>query len=189
MIAMSDFQRVVRALGAQAIDDIEWSEHVQAPTHPDEFALEAAFVICNSGMKNTIARTIFDRCRGALLNDVPVWTVFGHKGKAEAIERIWRDRVVLLKAYHAAPDKLSFLVELPWIGEITKYHLAKNFGVDCVKPDVHLARLAIAHGTTPHDLCADLARQTRLRVATVDVVLWRACANGVIDSRTGRIAA
>jgi hypothetical protein len=30
---------------------------------------------------------------------------------------------------------------MPWIGKITKYHLAKNYGVDCASPD------AICHQT------------------------------------------
>lgn len=32
------------------------------------------------------------------------------------------------------------------------------------------------------------AQETGYRIATVDTVLWRACANGVINSRTGEIA-
>ena len=69
----------------------------------------------------------------------------------------------------------------------TKYHLAKNCGADVAKPDVHLQRLAEAHGTTVHDLCADLASRTGYRIATIDLVLWRACANGVLDARTARL--
>ncbi len=37
-------------------------------------------------------------------------------------------------------DKLS---SLPYIGNITKFHLGRNIGIlDCVKPDLHLVRMA-----------------------------------------------
>jgi hypothetical protein len=151
--------------------------------------MEAIFVICNSGMRYTVARSIFERCRGAIADGQPVIEVFGHAGKAAAIEAIWRDREQLLAAYLAAADKLAFLEALPWIGGITKYHLAKNFGADVAKPDVHLQRLADREGCTVQALCERLASEQGLRVAAVDTVLWRACANGVLNSRTGSIQA
>lgn len=36
---------------------------------------------------------------------------------------------------------------LPFVGAITKYQPAKNFGVSVVKPDLHLCRLAGIHRT------------------------------------------
>ena len=82
---------------------------------------------------------------------------------------------------------LDFCDSLPWIGGITKYHLAKNFGAQVAKPDVHLVRLAEREGCAPQQLCERLAAATGWRVITVDTLLWRACANGFIDSRTGEI--
>jgi hypothetical protein len=181
MISLMEFRRIIGALGPQGREDFNWAESVTRPEDADAFATEAIFVICNSGMKNTIARVIFERCHAALLDGAPVLSVFGHKGKAAAIETIWRDRRDLFERFAASPAPLDFLESLPWIGSITKFHLARNFGVDCVKPDVHLARLARVHETTPHELCAVLAKQTGYRIGTVDVLLWRACANGVID--------
>jgi hypothetical protein len=187
MITAADFLQLVDLLGEQAEDDIAWAQSLVDPTDPDTFALETVFVICNSGMKNTVARGIFDRCTAALQGGQPVFDVFKHPGKAAAIETIWRDRGQLLVGYLAASDKLAFLEALPWIGGITKYHLAKNFGADVAKPDVHLQRLADREGCTAQALCERLAVQLGLRVAAVDTVLWRACANGVLNSRTGTI--
>lgn len=185
MISKADLCALINQLGQQAVDDIAWAEALQPPADPDDFATEAIFVICNSGMKNTVARGIYDRCAAALVSGRPVFEVFKHPGKAAAIETIWRDRVQLLAGYLAAGDKLAFCESLPWIGGITKYHLAKNFGADVAKPDVHLQRLADREGCTAQALCERLAAESGLRVATVDTLLWRACANGVIDSRTG----
>jgi hypothetical protein len=188
MLTLDQFHCVIRALGQQAQEDIAWAESLALPTTPAQFASEVIFVICNSGMKNTVARMIFDRCCVALQACTPVFEVFKHPGKAAAIEAIWRDRKPLLEALVAAPDKLAFCESLPWIGGITKYHLAKNFGLDVAKPDVHLQRLADLEGVTAQALCERLAAATGYRVATVDTLIWRACANGIINSRTGALA-
>lgn len=187
MLSAADFARIRSALGQQAEDDIEWARDLQEPVNPDFFAAETIFVICNSGMKHTVALGIFGRVIEALHAGTPVGKVFGHSGKVEAICYVWQERDRLLAEYRAAQDKLAYLESLPWIGQITKYHLAKNFGADVAKPDVHLQRLADREGCTPQQLCERLAAETGLRVAAVDTVLWRACARGVLNSRTGEI--
>jgi hypothetical protein len=192
VITPEQFRAVLAALGDQGMEDVAWSEALRVPDNADDFAQEAIFVICNSGMKNTVARLIFNRCLGALFDGRSVLDVFRHKGKAAAIEKIWTDRDGLLSNYlsrQTDADRLEMLAALPWIGSITKYHLAKNFGVDVAKPDVHLQRLADREGCTAQALCDRLAGEVGLRAATVDVVLWRACANGVINSRTGELQA
>src|SRR3546814_7927752 len=72
-----------------ASDDIQWAENTKPPEHAEEFATETIFVICNSGMKHTIARKIFDKCMEAIANGVSCATVFGHKGKSAAMDHIW----------------------------------------------------------------------------------------------------
>ncbi len=189
MITAADFHHIRALLGQQAEDDIAWAEGLRPPVDCEQFAMEAISVICNSGMKNTVARGIFQRCRDALAEEKPVREVFKHPGKAAAIDSIWRNRELRFFDYCYADDKLAYLETLPWIGGITKYHLAKNFGADVAKPDVHLQRLADRECCTVQALCERLAEATGLRVAAVDTVLWRACANGVLNSRTGEIRA
>lgn len=188
MITENDFLQLVELLGKQAEEDIRWAESIEPPSTPLAFALETIFVICNSGMKNTVARGIYERVTQALREGAPVANVFGHPGKAAAIETIWTARYELYGGYLASTDKLAFLESLPWIGGITKYHLAKNFGLQFAKPDVHLQRLADREGCTAQLLCEQLAAATGFKVATIDTVLWRACANGVLNSRTGELA-
>lgn len=183
------FARVIGALGEQGADDIAWSEGIKPPADAEDFALEAIFVICNSGMKNTVARGIYERVRAALYRNETPHSVFGHEGKASAMLVIWANRQGLFDCYNRAPDKVAFCASLPWIGNITKYHLAKNFGAQVAKPDVHLQRLADREGTTAQALCERLAAVSGYKVATVDVLLWRACANGIINSRTGEVFA
>jgi hypothetical protein len=77
---------------------------------------------------------------------------------------------------------VAFLAKLAWIGPITKFHLAKNFGGNFAKPDVHLNRLAEAEGTTAQELYDRLAEESGYRAATIDLILWRACADKIIHS-------
>ncbi|TCU34078.1 hypothetical protein [Rhizobium azibense] len=189
MISVDQFRFIQSALGQQGMDDIAWSENIKPPESAEDFAFEAIFVICNSGMKNTIARRIYDRVAEQISIGKPVREVFGHPGKAAAIETIWLNRADLFARYFTAADKVEFCASLPWIGGITKFHLAKNFGADVAKPDVHLQRLAEREGVTAQLLCERLAEATGYRAATVDVLLWRACANGIINSRTGEVFA
>lgn len=164
-------------------EEIAWAEGVKAPENAEDFAGEAIWVILCSGMKEQIARKISDKVWSAIRAGEPVRSVFGHDGKAAAIETIWRDRERLFQSFKLANDKVEFCQRLPWIGDITKWHLAKNYGVDCAKPDIHLSRLAIHYGTTPAGLCADLAKASGDRIATVDLVIWRACNLEIIKTR------
>lgn len=181
---VAEFERLVVAVREAGYGhDLDWSENAKPPADAEAFASEAIYVICNSGMKFEIARQIYDRVMPAVRRGEPARSAFGHPGKAGAIDTIWRDREALLEGYLAAADKVEFCGGLPWVGPITKFHLAKSFGADVAKPDVHLVRLAKHAGTTPQELCERLGAATGLRVATVDIVLWRACAIGIVKSR------
>ena len=188
-----DDRRLLHAVAARlcasgvAEEDVSWSEGCGPPADPQAFALETAFVICNSGMQNRIAAVIYRKVRAALLAGTPVRDAFGHPGKAAAIETIWRTRDELFAGYMEADDKVAFCRGIPWIGGITCYHLAKNFGAQVAKPDVHLQRLADRHGTDAQTLCEILAERTGFGVATIDLILWRACADGILDARTGAL--
>ncbi len=166
--------------------DIDWSESLRPVTDADVFGREYAFVICNSGMKAQVARAIYSRIMEALVVGASAKSVFGHPGKAGAIDRGWHERKAWLDAYLAAEDKLTFLGALPWIGETTKFHLAKNLGVDVAKPDRHLQRVADVYGLSVDQLCAELSSASGDRVATVDYVIWRACNLGILPSHEAK---
>ncbi len=168
-------------------DIVIWTEGLRPPRNAREFALEAIYVICNSGMRFSVANGIYWKCVRALRRRQSATAVFGHPGKAPAIDFIWKNRRVLYAAYEIAENKVAYCAGLPWIGPVTKFHLAKNLGLDFAKPDVHLARLAAAERTTVVALCERLAAQTGYRVTTIDSVLWRACADGFLDSASYRV--
>jgi hypothetical protein len=102
---------------------------------------------------------------------------FSHPGKVNAIAancgmlaeqglEAWKDG---LRAHGP-----TWLMRFRYIGPVTCWHLAKNVGLDVVKPDRHLVRMARASGTRdPSSLCALFAGVTGDRLAVVDLVLWR----------------
>lgn len=183
MITLKRFRKLEAALRAHGYGPmIEWSESIQPPADAEAYAAAAIYVICNSGMKNSVAAPIAERCIDAVAAGTPAATVFGHPGKSAAIDRIWEDRLQLFGRYILAEAKLDVLAELPWIGPVTRYHLAKNLGANVAKPDVHLERLARGDKTTTRTLCKRLARWSGYRVATIDSILWRACADGLLSS-------
>lgn len=183
MITLKRFRRIDLLLRSAGFsDDIDWSEAVPRATTPEEFADHAIYVICNSGMKNSVAEPIYERCMSALHGGKRVRRVFGHPGKSKAIQKIWRDRELFFVAYLLSNEPVGFLQRLPWVGPVTSYHLAKNLGADVAKPDVHLERIARRDKTSTHKLCRRLARESGYRIATIDTVLWRACAEGLLNS-------
>lgn len=184
MITLRRFRRLERALQeAGYANDSIWPEAIMPPSTAEEFAQSAIYVIVNSGMKYGVAQQIYKRCIEKLYAGGKARKVFGHPGKAKAIDTIWKHREELFAAFLEAEDKLDFCASLRWIGPVTRYHLAKDLGVDVAKPDVHLARLARRDRTTVERLCRRLAKDACCRVATVDTILWRACATGILDSR------
>lgn len=158
--------------------EVAWSESIAPAQNALVFWSEFAWVVLNSGMKNQVARRIWVRVRPAVLSGGSASDVFGHRGKAAAIEHVYHQRDRLLVAYQASTDPIAFLRTLPWIGSITCWHLAKNYGFDCTKPDRHLVRIAGQEGVDA--LCRRLASATGHRVATVDLVIWRAANLGLI---------
>jgi len=172
-----------RLIEAGYSEEIAWAETVGSPKDSWTFFCEYAWVVINSGMKNQVAWGIWINIKETLrCGEGLVSSVFRHPGKAAAIQKMWDERHFWFAKYCRIPvqERLNWLQTLPWIGPITKYHLAKNLGMDVCKPDRHLMRIATKHQLTPEDLCSILARETGNRIGTVDYVIWRAANLGWI---------
>ena len=161
-------------------NDVDWADDLKPCTEASGFFCEYVFVVVNSGMKAQIARGIYNKIMKALNDGSPVSDAFGHPGKRKAILHVLSQYHRLFEQYQEAEDKLEFLKSLPWIGDITKYHLAKNLGHDVVKPDRHLVRIAKKYKTTPTAMCQKLADRLSEKLVTVDTVIWRAANLGLI---------
>jgi hypothetical protein len=115
--------------GASAFQgDISGAE-MPAPETADEFAQHVIETICHASVTPAIGRRTFERCMRALSFDSTARVGLRHPAKAEAIDRVWRERDRLFEEYTASPDKLRFLATLPWIGPVTKHSLARRLGV------------------------------------------------------------
>lgn len=161
--------------------EIEWIANIQPCYSSLDFFEEAVWVILNSGMKEQIARQIWKRIKNAWEEGQPTSSAFGHKGKVAAIDFIRKNRQDIFDQYFGSAEPLEFLESLPFIGKITKYHLAKNLGIDCVKPDRHLVRLAAQYKfQDAFEFCRSISNDTGDKVSMVDMVLWRSANLGWI---------
>lgn len=172
-------------------DEWEWGQTVQPPVDADDFAGQAIWVVCCSGFREQAARVTERKVRQALRSGQSARTVFPRSPKGPAIDRLWNEReerfaqLQALLSGGAVPEAvICWVALLPFVGGVTlRYHFAKNLGVDCAKPDRWLCRLAGVPEDWPHerrflaamDVCRPLAAATGDRIATVDLVLWRAC--------------
>ena len=140
-----------------------------------DFFVEYVYVVCNSGMKNQVAEKIFQRYMNQGI--VAIKHPLKKKAILEAEQNYekWFETLKIRKQHHT---ELDFLETLPHIGKITKYHLARNLGLDVAKPDRHMQKLADLFGyTDPNHMCIDIYAVTNgeYRVGTIDVILWRYC--------------
>ncbi|TPK87047.1 hypothetical protein FJ936_06780 [Mesorhizobium sp. B2-4-13] len=104
-----------------------------------------------------------------------VGETFGHPGKRKAINKVMSNRSEFFQSFKLAwangpAEVIEFCETLPYVGGITKYHLAKNLGVDVAKPDVWLERVAVSSGEPVQELRARLSQLAGDSVSTVDYV-------------------
>src|SRR3712207_5262644 len=115
--------------GASAFQgDISGAETATSET-ADEFAQHVIETICHASVTPAIGRRTFERCMRALSVSSTARVGFRHPAKAEAVDRVWRERERLFEEYMASPDKLRYLATLPWIGPVTKHSLARRLGI------------------------------------------------------------
>ncbi len=161
-------------------NEIKWATNLTKCLDITRFISEYICVVINSGMKAQIASIIIDRVFGALKAGTDLHDAFRHKGKVNAILYVLANQKTVFNEYFLVREDLTtvlpFLGSLPYIGKITKFHLARNLGFDCIKPDRHLVRIAKQYNLSPEKLCENLSNQTGDRLGVVDAVLWR-CAN------------
>jgi hypothetical protein len=173
-------------------DELAWQESACLDgLESARFMREATWVILNSGMSERVVRQKYPFVLAAFERFESTTDIaadprryieaaaqhFGHWAKLRAITEVCR-RVADLSSARLrdmlSDDPITFLMELPYIGPVTAFHLAKNLGLDVAKPDRHLVRLAADTGyDSAEQLCSAIAAVTGDRVAVVDLVLWR----------------
>lgn len=155
------------------------------------FYAELAWCVYNGGMSERIIRSKWPALRSvyhefdpdAVVEDQKVLDnalkVFNHRGKANAVisaaHKTIKDRPIGKRlASMADKEILEYLQTYPFIGPVTRYHVARNCGLDVVKPDVHLVRLSEFLGyKSPDALVNEIAVFANERKGLIDYVLWR----------------
>ncbi|MGO9414638.1 MAG: hypothetical protein ACLP51_05790 [Syntrophobacteraceae bacterium] len=180
-----------KVISAGFADEIAWSQNVKAPETVNVFIWEYVWIVICSGMKYTVARKIEDKVIRALRHGQRIYpvdkTVFGHALKCEAIQKAWDRQHEYFGKFQRVKDDpkavMEFITTLPYTrGPIIRWHFAKNLGLDVAKPDRHLQRIADFYDTTPQALCEKMSKESGDRIATVDMVLWRAAEQGFINT-------
>lgn len=150
---------------------------------PGGFVYEYIYVILNSGISAKSAKKIYDRVIKAMETDPENWTdeIPNVPWKKSAICRAvadGQDWFEVIKAT-APEERIKVIRTLPGMeGDALGYHLARNMGIDTVKPDRHLKRLAARFDyRNPMEMCLDIQSdfEKKLKLGTIDYILWRYC--------------
>ena len=172
--------------------EVDWQDDLSfKKIEESDFLREAAWVVLGSGMREAVVRRKFDEFSRAFLGwesaaaivenkafcRVTALSCFAHTRKIDGILAI-ADHVAAVgytSVRRSIEDVgLEYLERFPFIGPITRYHLAKNIGLDVAKPDRHLVRISKASGFSSAELmCRTIADLVGEKVAVVDIVLWR----------------
>lgn len=173
-----------------ALEAIEPLNPLEAVSE-SRFLRELAWVILCGGIAESVVRKVFPAITESFLDWQSAEEIaerssecvgsatihFRHEKKIEAIAS--SARIVHLRSFSAVRDgilrdPLGSLMEFPFIGPTTVFHLAKNIGVRVAKPDRHLTRLASANGFDDvQAFCGRISVFLGEDIRKVDSVLWR----------------
>jgi len=153
-------------------EEVDWCSNIRFETVTiDDFFREYVWVVLNAGLKEQVARKIFKK----YITTGDLETI-NHLKKRESIKWMLNNCERCFDSLQKVPDKVEYFKTLPFIGDVTKYHLARNLGIDTVKPDRHLVRLAKRFGfKSPLEMCKAIQDITEERLGVIDVILWRHC--------------
>ncbi len=189
------WEHVKAAIESAAPERVAYFRNLPGPAEiSDQFFLsELAWVVYNAGFREETVWAKWPGLSKAFLDFNPlrlaaapyyvtileVRRVFNHFRKARAVmdaaRRVAADSPVGARlAAMSTEEALAYLQTYPFIGPVTRYHLARNIGLDVVKPDRHLVRLAAFCGyETPAALVAEIAAFAGERVGVIDYILWQ----------------
>jgi 3-methyladenine DNA glycosylase Tag len=173
-------------------NELDWAYSISPETFRNlrakGFLAEYCWVVYASGFRESTIKSIFPNLRTAFkkfeLNDLgkmrsikPVLAIFNNERKANSF--LEGSKLIAKEGFFNFKKRLKnegidMLEQLPGIGPITKYHLAKNIGlVDEAKPDIWLVRAAETCSSTVQEFVAFLSEKYSMSRHAIDVILWR----------------
>jgi hypothetical protein len=155
--------------------EIEWARSLNFKNCTAEiFFRQYMWCVISLGIKAQTTATVHNEFMRTL--DPRVITCRFKRKKREAATTALDNYVRWFRELCCAPDPITYLKTLPMIGDKTKYLLARNIGMDFIKPDVHLERLAKKFSyETPLEMCKAIQDNIGERLGVIDIVLWRYC--------------
>jgi len=166
-----------RVVSAGYADEIEWAKNIPPfeKLTPEQFFEQYVWCVLNLGVREQIMRDEYDKFMETL--DVNVIHNRFKKKKRVAVQTGLDNFVRWFGELKCAKDPVKYLHGLPLIGNITKWHLARNIGIDCSKPDRHMERLiAFYHYDSAMALCQEIQQiAPDLKIGVIDLILWRDC--------------
>lgn len=183
--------------------EIVWQRNAEFDEFTESDLLrEHAWVALCSGFKESVVRRVFDHVSLCFCDweSAEAIVLAGDVCCATAIESFSnRTKLsgILAVAKHVhsigfsnfkktvLADPINRLQQLPFIGPVTSWHLAKNLGLDVAKPDRHLVRVSESLGFRDADhLCRELAASTGEQAKVVDLIVWRFLADNPNNVRS-----
>lgn len=180
-------------IGSCFAEEVEWQTNALCREFSESDLLrEHAWVVLNSGFRESVVRKKFDYISLCYCDWESAKEIVIHRRQCVETASAAFNNIKKLEAMANAAsfigsigfsrfhkdfvsDPISTLRELPYIGDVTVWHLAKNVGVNVSKPDRHLVRLAEQFGyEDAHEMCEAIHIETGDHVAVADLVLWRA---------------
>lgn len=188
------FYRAAACVRAHGFDaELKWAREASLDQLTEQtFLSELAWCVLNSGMRESVVRGKWPAITQAFLGFASSRAIcaaaetcvilarraFNHEQKIAAIVQGARkvEQAGGFDAFKARliDDPLGQLRAFAYIGPVTVFHLARNLGVDCSKPDRHLVRYAARWGFDDvENFCRTIADVEQERIGAVDVVIWR----------------
>lgn len=173
-------------------EELNWAYSITPDTFKNlrskRFLSEYCWAVYAAGFKYSRIQAVFPRIRRAfkefelvslarMRSIEPALAVFHNTRKARSF--LEGSKLIAREGFSVFKKRLSeqgvdMLEELPGIGSIAKFHLAKNIGlVDAPKPDIWLVRAASACSSTVDELVDFLSAKYKISRHVVDVILWR----------------
>jgi hypothetical protein len=151
-----------------------------------EFLGEFAWVVFTSGFKVARVESKWEELEKAFngfdpnkINEKSVRSamqIINHEGKCMAVLKcaklINKNGFKEFKKKHLTNE--DSMEKLPFIGPVTKYLLARNLGMDKVKPDRWIVRISRNFKFHDHEeMCKKISEKTGDKIGLIDYVLWR----------------
>ena len=98
---------------------------------------------------------------------------------SQIITNEWLDDIRFAKYSEEIKGKL---IKLPHISDVTVYHLMRNIGIDCFKPDRHIINISSKINLDPNELFNIIIKTGREKyIGLADFILWKAASILSVD--------